>query len=423
MGLESASYVNDLNTANPTATDLRAQGDDHLRLLKSVLKTTFPNSSRAFRFTTTGAAVAANVSVTAPDDENKLFVVNATAAARTVAVPTSGLFDGFSFAATKSDSTANTVTVTAAALVNGASTLVLRKQYDLAILTYSSNNSTWTATVFALPYLTITAATAGNYTVAPVDQLATIRIDATAANRTVTLPNTLAAGFICWVRKTDLTANTVTLDATSGGQINGANTLTLRYQHEELRLIWDGTTWSAPVYDGEEPGSAKLWFTDTAPTGWSMLEGQAISRTGNPRLFALFGTTYGIGNGTTTFNLPDIRGRFLRVWDHAKGNDPDAASRTAPSGSTITAGDHVGTEQADTNKAHQHFLLGASTGNTPLTTANYVANQTNFGAGNDANYALYSHTSAAATLGLSSSEGGNEARGKNVAIAVVMKLG
>lgn len=41
MGLETGTYVNDLNTANPTSTDPKSQGDDHLRLIKSVLKNTF----------------------------------------------------------------------------------------------------------------------------------------------------------------------------------------------------------------------------------------------------------------------------------------------------------------------------------------------------------------------------------------------
>lgn len=56
-------------------------------------------------------------------------------------------------------------------------------------------------------------------------------------------------------------------------------------------------------------GSVTQWLTDTAPTGWLLCQGQAISRTAYAALFALIGTTYGAGNGTTTFNLPDLRGR------------------------------------------------------------------------------------------------------------------
>lgn len=48
----------------------------------------------------------------------------------------------------------------------------------------------------------------------------------------------------------------------------------------------------------------------TAPTGWQLCNGSAISRTTNAALFALIGTTYGVGDGSTTFNVPDLRQRF-----------------------------------------------------------------------------------------------------------------
>ena len=47
----------------------------------------------------------------------------------------------------------------------------------------------------------------------------------------------------------------------------------------------------------------------TAPDGWLICDGQAISRADYSRLFAAIGTTYGVGDGSTTFNLPDLRGR------------------------------------------------------------------------------------------------------------------
>lgn len=47
MSLETATYISDLNASNPTATDLKSQGDDHIRLLKSAVKATFPNVSAA----------------------------------------------------------------------------------------------------------------------------------------------------------------------------------------------------------------------------------------------------------------------------------------------------------------------------------------------------------------------------------------
>lgn len=49
MGIESATYIQDLDTSLPGATDLRSQGDDHLRLLKTVLKTTFTGATRVYQ--------------------------------------------------------------------------------------------------------------------------------------------------------------------------------------------------------------------------------------------------------------------------------------------------------------------------------------------------------------------------------------
>lgn len=61
MGLETATYINGLNSANPTATDPRSQGDDHLRLIKSTVKATFPNVTGAVTPTHTALNYTANL--------------------------------------------------------------------------------------------------------------------------------------------------------------------------------------------------------------------------------------------------------------------------------------------------------------------------------------------------------------------------
>lgn len=57
-------------------------------------------------------------------------------------------------------------------------------------------------------------------------------------------------------------------------------------------------------------GAGMLWFTDTAPVGWLVCDGSAVSRATYAPLFALWGTTYGVGDNSTTFNLPDLRDIF-----------------------------------------------------------------------------------------------------------------
>lgn len=113
------------------------------------------------------------------------------------------------------------------------------------------------------------------------------------------------------------------------------------------------------------PGDYKWSAVSATPTGWLKCEGQAISRTTYAELFAAISTTYGIGDGSTTFNLPDQQGRALyAVGTHADVNaltDNDAAlvaNRTpkhthtvsAPSGEVSTAGGILG---VSTN-AHTH---------------------------------------------------------------------
>ena len=87
---------------------------------------------------------------------------------------------------------------------------------------------------------------------------------------------------------------------------------------------------------------------ESAPTGWLECNGAAISRSTYSALFASYGGLWGAGNGSTTFNIPDLRGYFLRGWDNGAGNDPNANARTG--------GDHVGSSQTDGVKAHSHTI-------------------------------------------------------------------
>ncbi|MBP7950028.1 MAG: tail fiber protein [Verrucomicrobiales bacterium] len=104
------------------------------------------------------------------------------------------------------------------------------------------------------------------------------------------------------------------------------------------------------------PGVVVSYAAAAAPTGWTLCDGRAVSRT-DPLyagLCAVIGVTHGAGDGTTTFNLPDYRGRFLRGVDdpdgtgglEAAGRDPDAAGRIAMATGGNVAG-NVGSVQGD----------------------------------------------------------------------------
>ena len=72
-------------------------------------------------------------------------------------------------------------------------------------------------------------------------------------------------------------------------------------------------------------GQVSAFAMTTPPLGWLECNGSAISRTTYAALFAALSTTWGIGDGSTTFNIPDLRGEFIRGWDNGVGRDSGRA--------------------------------------------------------------------------------------------------
>jgi len=118
------------------------------------------------------------------------------------------------------------------------------------------------------------------------------------------------------------------------------------------------------------PAGAILAFGGaTAPTGWLLCEGALVSRTTYANLYAAILNAHGSGDGTTTFALPDYRGRFIRGRDGAVTRDPNAATRTAANTGGNT-GDNVGSVQpnAAARPATTAFSgTAAATGSATLT--------------------------------------------------------
>lgn len=80
---------------------------------------------------------------------------------------------------------------------------------------------------------------------------------------------------------------------------------------------------------GQVPvGAIMMWPLATPPTNWLILDGVAKSRTTYATLFALWGTTFGVGDGSTTFGIPSFPGRFPRGFDSSGTVDPSGATRT-----------------------------------------------------------------------------------------------
>ncbi len=86
---------------------------------------------------------------------------------------------------------------------------------------------------------------------------------------------------------------------------------------------------------------------DKIPSGWLLCDGRTVSRTEYQNLYNAIGVAWGKGNGSTTFNLPDLRGMFLRGVSGTSGNDLDADSRVMLTNNGGNTGNNVGSYQSD----------------------------------------------------------------------------
>jgi microcystin-dependent protein len=92
-------------------------------------------------------------------------------------------------------------------------------------------------------------------------------------------------------------------------------------------------------------GAVSAFAMTEPPNGWLECNGMAIGRTQFARLFARIGVSFGAGDGATTFNVPDLRGLFIRGWDHGSGLDQNRA---------------FGGLQWDGYQNHQHYFYGSA---------------------------------------------------------------
>lgn len=130
----------------------------------------------------------------------------------------------------------------------------------------------------------------------------------------------------------------------------------------------------------------------SAPDGWLLCAGQAVSRSTYAALFAVLGTAYGSGNGSTTFNVPDLRGRVVAGLDNMGGTNANRLTTMSSTtrGQAGGAADHVLTVVQ--LPAHNH---GGSTGSdgshTHTGSANSAGNHTHSLSGSTSNAGLHSH--------------------------------
>lgn len=114
------------------------------------------------------------------------------------------------------------------------------------------------------------------------------------------------------------------------------------------------------------PGSISAFGGTSVPSGWLLCDGTAYSSSNYGDLFNAIGTSYGTGgNNDTDFNVPDLRGMFLRGFTGTTSNDPDASSRKAMNGGNT--GNNIGSYQPDAFAVHTHTSQFVSRHQDPVT--------------------------------------------------------
>lgn len=166
-------------------------------------------------------------------------------------------------------------------------------------------------------------------------------------------------------------------------------------------------------------GAVMPFAGTTAPDGWLLCDGAAVSRTQYAALFAVLAVSHGNGDQIATFNLPDYRGRFLRGQDAGAGRDPNAAQRTAM-GTGGSTGDAVGSVQGGQNASHNHGITDPGHAHSLATDTTGGWDGSNVQGSNRAVNAWPATT--AATTGISVNlSGGSEARPINAYVNYIIK--
>ncbi|CAI8813467.1 tail fiber protein [Chryseobacterium sp. IT-36CA2] len=177
-----------------------------------------------------------------------------------------------------------------------------------------------------------TVTNTGNVGIGTTTPNSNAALDVTSPNKGVKLPSVALVA----------TNNSSPLSAHIGGMIvyNTATAGTVPNNVIPGLYVNDGTKWVNLGTQGEgvPPGSVFYRASSTIPTGYLECNGSAVSRTAYADLFSVIGITYGTGDGSTTFNLPDLRGEFIRGWDNTRGIDNGRTLGSWQKGSFLAGG-------------------------------------------------------------------------------------
>ncbi len=177
------------------------------------------------------------------------------------------------------------------------------------------------------------------------------------------------------------------------------------------------------VQGGPPSGTINPFAGSSAPSGWFLCYGQAISRTLYSSLFSTIGTTYGAGDGSTTFNLPDLRGRSIFGLDNMGGSaagrltGADSGNIATPTTLGSAGGEENHTLITGEMPVHNHGVTDP--GHSHTITVNYIGEQHPGGAGWP-NPSPSPQATSTSTTGITIQNAGGGASHNNIPPAMVM---
>ena len=184
---------------------------------------------------------------------------------------------------------------------------------------------------------------------------------------------------------------------------------------------------SFQIVAGVPTGSVFCMAVVSVPSGYLECNGAAVSRTTYSALFAVIGTAYGSGNGSSTFNLPDLRGEFVRGVDRGRGVDSGRNIATSQ-GSQNAQHNHSASASSNssvTDPGHFHNLLydnGSFGGSSGAVTPRGSNTPSNPGINNRISTKTTGVSVSTSTSVSIGNHGGNESRPRNVAMMYIIKI-
>jgi microcystin-dependent protein len=282
------------------------------------------------------ATLVGNLTIVIPNAAKTYLVINATAGAFTVSIKTSS-------------GTAKTVTQGAAAeLYCDGSNNMLYVTPQVVTGTGAPQDAS--------------GAAASSVTCSATGNLAATNVQAALAELQTDIDNRQPLD----ADLTAIAAITPTKGTTYVG--NGTAPAALAVGANYTTQIADSAEATGLRYAFVQPIGAVLPYAgSSAPTGWLLCYGQAVSRTTYAALFAVTSTTYGVGDGSTTFNVPDLRGRVPAGQDDMGGTSANRLTNPGTTSGGIDGDVLGGTGGAETHQllttelaVHTHTVSGAT---------------------------------------------------------------